>query len=105
MTLLSLLHPLISPDYVSWPKVFPSCWSSLVFTLLKVMLIIALFFLTEPLLTSMGAQSFISVHMESSVELKYTTVRPQDTRPQAARTSQVHVFELGPKKFEMNEFM
>ena len=33
------------------------------------------------------------------------TVRPRDTRPQAARTSQVHVFELGPKKFEMNEFM
>ena len=34
-----------------------------------------------------------------------TTVRPGDTRPRAARTSQVHVFELGPKKFEMNEFM
>ena len=34
-----------------------------------------------------------------------STVRPRDTRPQAARTSQVHVFELGPKKFEMNEFM
>ena len=33
------------------------------------------------------------------------TVRPRDTRPRAARTSQVHVFELGPKKFEMNEFM
>ena len=33
------------------------------------------------------------------------TVRPQDTRPQAARTLQVHVFELGPKKFELNEFM
>ena len=32
-------------------------------------------------------------------------VRPRDTRPQAARTSQVHVFELGPKEFEMNEFM
>ena len=26
-------------------------------------------------------------------------------RPQAARTSQLHVFELGPKKFEMNKFM
>ena len=26
-------------------------------------------------------------------------------RPQAARTSQVQVFELGPNKFEMNEFM
>ena len=34
----------------------------------------------------------------------FSTVRPRDTRPQAARTSQVHVFELGPKKFEMNEF-
>ena len=33
------------------------------------------------------------------------TVRPRDTRPRAARTSQVHVFELGPKKLEMNEFM
>ena len=33
------------------------------------------------------------------------TVRPRDTRPQAARTSQVHVFELGPKIFELNEFM
>ena len=31
-------------------------------------------------------------------------VRPRDTRPQAARTSQVHVFELGPKIFEMKEF-
>ena len=27
------------------------------------------------------------------------TVRPRDTRPWAARTLQVHVFELGPKKF------
>ena len=31
------------------------------------------------------------------------TVRPQDTRPQAAGTSQVHVFELGSKKFEVNK--
>ena len=37
--------------------------------------------------------------------LKVSTVRPRDTRPQAARTSQVQVFELGPKIFEMNEFM
>ena len=36
---------------------------------------------------------------------KRHTVRPRDTRPQAVRTLQVHVFELGPKKFEMNEFM
>ena len=35
----------------------------------------------------------------------FSTVRPQDTRHQAARTSQMQVFELGPKKFEMNEFM
>ena len=33
------------------------------------------------------------------------TVRPRDTRPQAARALQVHVFELGPKNFELNEFM
>jgi hypothetical protein len=33
------------------------------------------------------------------------TVRPRDTRPQAARTLQVHVFELGPKKFDQNKFM
>ena len=32
------------------------------------------------------------------------TVRPRDTRPQAARTSQVHVFKLGPKIFEMHVF-
>ena len=32
-------------------------------------------------------------------------VRPRDTRPQDARTLQVHIFELGPKKFELNEFM
>ena len=34
-----------------------------------------------------------------------TTVRPRDTRPQAARTSTMHDFELGPKNFEMHEFM
>ena len=28
----------------------------------------------------------------------FETVRPRNTRPQAARTLQVHVFELGPKK-------
>ena len=33
------------------------------------------------------------------------TVRPRDIWPQAAPTSQVYVFELGPKIFEMNEFM
>ena len=33
------------------------------------------------------------------------TVRPRGTRPQAARTLQVHIFELGPKIFELNEFM
>ena len=32
------------------------------------------------------------------------TVRPPDTRPQTAWTSQVHVFELGPKILEMHVF-
>ena len=32
------------------------------------------------------------------------TVRPRDTRPQTARTLTMHVFELGPKKFEMHVF-
>ena len=36
---------------------------------------------------------------------KLHSVRPRDTRPRAAWASQVHVFELGPKRFEMNEFM
>ena len=32
------------------------------------------------------------------VSLSYiVTVRPRDTRPQAARTLQVYVFELGPR--------
>ena len=40
----------------------------------------------------------LSVHFQN-------TVRPRDTRPRDTWTSQVHVFELGPKKFEMNKFM
>ena len=43
--------------------------------------------------------------MKLEVFLKFNTVRPRDTRLEAARTSQVHVFELDPKIFEMNEFM
>ena len=43
-------------------------------------------------------------YLHTHVQIPFT-VRPRDTRPQAARTSQVHVFELGPKIFEMNEFM
>ena len=43
--------------------------------------------------------------MSSSKSPPKYVVRPWDTRPRAARTSQGHVFELGPKKFEMNEFM
>ena len=35
----------------------------------------------------------------------FETVRPRNTRPQAARTSQVHVFKLSPKKNGMYEFM
>ena len=41
----------------------------------------------------------------SNHDKKFRAVRPRDTRPWAARTSQVHVFELVPKKLEMNEFM
>ena len=37
-------------------------------------------------------------------EKKMNTVRPRDTRPLAAQTSQVHIFELGPKIFEMHVF-
>ena len=33
------------------------------------------------------------------------TVRPRDTRPQAARTSTMHVFEKGPKNLEMHAFV
>ena len=33
------------------------------------------------------------------------TVRPRDTRPQAARTSTVHDFELGPKNLEKHVFL
>ena len=40
-----------------------------------------------------------------SKSLQSTTVKPQDTRPQAAWTLQVHVFELGPKEFELIKFM
>ena len=32
-------------------------------------------------------------------------VGPRDTRPQAARTLQVHLFELGPKRFQLNKYM
>ena len=45
------------------------------------------------------------VNQKKKCGLFIYTAKPRDTRPQAARTSQVHVFELGPKKFEMNEFM
>ena len=36
--------------------------------------------------------------------LTWYTVRPRDTRPQAARISTMHDFELGPKFFEMHVF-
>jgi hypothetical protein len=36
--------------------------------------------------------------------LKVITVGPRDTRPQAARTLTMHVFELGPKNFEKHVF-
>ena len=37
--------------------------------------------------------------------MKIVYVRPQDTQPQAARILQVHLFELGPKIFQLNEFI
>ena len=40
---------------------------------------------------------------ETLLFLKYT-VRPRDTRPQAARTLTVHDFELGPKILEKHVF-
>ena len=39
------------------------------------------------------------------IQSKSSTVGPRDTRPQAARTLTMHVFELDPKKFEMHEIM
>ena len=53
-----------------------------------------------PILEIYLAQSNIDLTLH-----KLSTVRPRDTRPQAARTSQVHVFELGPIIFELNGFM
>ena len=41
----------------------------------------------------------------SILNITGNTVRPRDTRAQAALTLQVQVFELGPKNFELNEFM
>ena len=54
-------------------------------------------------LTSLFQLSF-DFFTETTISIE-NTVRPRDTRPQAARTLQVHVFELGPKIFELNEFM
>ena len=48
---------------------------------------------------------FFLIHLFArAMDPEGCTVRPRDTRPQAARTSQVHVFELGPKIFEMHVF-
>jgi hypothetical protein len=41
---------------------------------------------------------------EIHIHIKCFTVRPRDTRPQAARTLTMHDFELGPKNFEMHVF-
>ena len=59
--------------------------------------------LTKVSRNSLG--SYESICEFATLAVKGNTVRPRDTRPQAARTLQVHVFELGPKKFELNEFM
>ena len=51
-------------------------------------------------------QDFSTLTMQLITYLSnHVTVRPRDTRPQAAWTLQVHVFEQGPKIFELNEFM
>ena len=34
-----------------------------------------------------------------------STVRPRDSRPQTALALTMHVFEQGPEKIEMHEFM
>ena len=47
---------------------------------------------------------YVSIFFPCFFFLCIRTVRPRDTRPQAVRTSQVHVFELGPKLFEMHVF-
>ena len=52
------------------------------------------------------SKNVCQMHPNSDVQLRnwfLTTVRSWGTRPQAARTLQVHVFELGPKKFELND--
>ena len=50
--------------------------------------------------------AFITKVYMTKIDFKQLyTVRPRDTRPQAARTLQVHVFESGPQIFELNEFM
>ena len=48
-----------------------------------------------------GVCRMISFNLNLQVE---NTVRPRDTRPQDARTLTMHVFEKGPKTFEMHVF-
>ena len=66
-------------------------------------------YLTKQGLRNSENQIFKNLNEENYGTLKKTrkkmnTVMPRDTRPLAARTSQVHVFELGPKIFEMHVF-
>ena len=51
----------------------------------------------------MSVLSHVAAHWKKEAIFVHT-VRPRDTRPQAARTLTMHVFELGPKKFEMHVF-
>ena len=79
-----------------WPIFFAT---ALVLLIVKVYLNHATFPKVSKYLFQCLFSSFLSIFPAIS------TVRPRDTRPQAARTLQVHVFELGPKIFELNEFM
>ena len=45
-----------------------------------------------------------TTYTRSSINVNTLTVRPRDTRPQAARTLTMHVFELGPTNFEIHVF-
>ena len=40
-----------------------------------------------------------------TLQLLEYTVRPRSTRPRFARASKVRGFELGPKKFEIRDFV
>ena len=48
---------------------------------------------------------FEYMYLDNSLGSIVGTGRSQDTRLQAAQTLTMHVFEQGPKKFKIHEFM